>query len=206
MSYGTLPPPIPLRTPTEGPPDAGRFGRVAEDPRSPVVEKAHLIFHVEEIEHVGSADPSSEPIETIDVAPARTEPAQEPVKAVDIAPARLEGNQEPVTASHVVQPQPEPVSIVRIDNPAAVEDVNERLDRIEEKHNQAKAIRDTPNDVLERQLDRVKAAEREDVGVAPLPTLVPGLHDSVVWTLRRRFDVVRSSNNLHLPIFLTLNV
>ncbi|KAK4705540.1 hypothetical protein P7C70_g664, partial [Phenoliferia sp. Uapishka_3] len=67
--------------------------------------------------------------------------------------------------------------------------VDSHSSRVAEKQEQAKAIKDTPNDVLERQLDRKQTAEREKAGLAPIPTLIPGLNDSVVWTLRRRFDV-----------------
>ncbi|KAL8280085.1 hypothetical protein RQP46_007415 [Phenoliferia psychrophenolica] len=68
----------------------------------------------------------------------------------------------------------------------------ERLDRINEKRDQARAIKETPNDVLERQLERVKVAkEVEEKGEAEVGgTLVPGLSDSVLWTYRRRFDVI----------------
>lgn len=94
------------------------------------------------------------------------------------------------TSSPVVRSSPQVVEA----SPAlrAVREREEdRIARIEQKRDQAQAIRDTPNDVLERQLERVKQAERAKRGLPPLPTKVIGMNDSIVWALQRRFDAVR---------------
>lgn len=67
----------------------------------------------------------------------------------------------------------------------------ELRERLVEKHAEARAIKETPNDVLERQLERTLIAHRESRGEAAAKTLVPGMNDSDLWMHRRRFDLVR---------------
>jgi hypothetical protein len=46
--------------------------------------------------------------------------------------------------------------------------------------------------VIKREVEKTKAAEREIKGESPLGTVVTGLEDDRLWTMLRRFDVVRA--------------
>jgi hypothetical protein len=51
--------------------------------------------------------------------------------------------------------------------------------------------------VIKREVEKTKAAEREIKGESPLGTVVTGLEDDRLWTMLRRFDVVRAVSISH---------
>jgi len=53
---------------------------------------------------------------------------------------------------------------------------------------QAEAIQDAPEQLVEAQVEKVREAEREDKGQGEEGTIVPGISDSTMWAMRRRFD------------------
>jgi hypothetical protein len=77
--------------------------------------------------------------------------------------------------------------------PQATPRTTSLADAAEVKHEQARAIKRTPNVTLERQLERVVRARAHD---NEGPPLVPGMDNAEFWSMRRRFDIVRKISSL----------
>lgn len=66
---------------------------------------------------------------------------------------------------------------------------------------QAAALQDAPDHLVDAQVEKVKEAERELSGHEEQGTVVPGIENSKLWYLRRRFDTVsrRPFINISVP-------
>lgn len=131
-------------------------------------------------------------------AQAALEPAVAGTAAPTAAPGSIEANASPKNAAEAFpstadHPNDPPPTATIDPNVPSSESAPTALptNPATNPEEQAKAVKDEHPHVIEREKEKVRAAEREVKGEPPAGTVVKGIEDDRLWAMLRRFDIVR---------------